>query len=49
MQKNFLHRFFVIIGVKQGRDLSTREIGKAVKLEFWVTQEEQEDYHIITH
>lgn len=26
--------------------MSTRENGKAVKMEFWVTQKEQEDRHI---
>ncbi|OHB78830.1 MAG: hypothetical protein A2Z25_24425 [Planctomycetes bacterium RBG_16_55_9] len=34
---------FFIIGVKRGRGLSMREDGKAVKLEFWAVEKEQED------
>ena len=34
---------FFIIGVKPGRCLSMRENGKAVKLEFWAVEQEQEN------
>jgi len=34
---------FFVIGVKPGRCLSMREDGKAVKLEFWAVEKEQEN------